>query len=442
MKRMICTVAALAMVMLTYSPARAASVRIVTTTADVGPGSLREAIDQAVDDDIIRFDPALAGATIAVESPLVIDQSIAIDGPPPFGIRVSGGNNTRVFSVEGFVNANIQYLTILEGNVLNDGDPEDNDGGGIRITGEALLNLAYSSVIVSTAARGGGIFVGPSSHVNIHNSTIGGNQATIDGGGIASEGFGSHGSVRLTNSTVTRNTAHSGGGGGIWIEDDLVLTYSTVAFNNAYDGAGGIHLADAWVQMRYSIVSNNTFASITTANCSEFYGVFIEAETNLSNDTSCDRFVTLVADPMLATIAGNGGPTATHALPYGSPALDVIPADNDWCTTASIITDQRGVVRPQHQRCDLGAFERIPAPGEVLDELISLSAATPGMSNGTQSKLLDARDKLFKGQLKPACNKLKDYIEDVQNQRGKKLAPADADALIALATELRTLLGC
>jgi hypothetical protein len=57
-------------------------------------------------------------------------------------------------------------------------------------------------------------------------------------------------------------------------------------------------------------------------------------------------------------------------------------------------------------------------------------------------KLLDARDKLLKGQLNPACNNLKNYIEDVTNQSGKKLAPPDADALIALAAELRTLLRC
>lgn len=415
------------------------ALHIVTTTADAGPGSLREALEQAAQDDLIRFDPALAGATITVQSPLVIDQSIDIMGPVPNGIRVSGGHTTRVFSVEGFVNANISYLTILEGNAH--GDDVNGDGGGIRITGEALLNLAYSSVVVSTAERGGGIFVGKLSHVNINNSTIGGNQAFI-GGGIAAEGFGGGGSVRLTNSTVTRNTAHNSGGGGIWIESFLDLTYSTVAFNNAYGGAGGIDFADARVQMRYSIVSNNTFSNTTTANCSEFYGIFVEADTNLANDNSCGVFVTLVTDPMLQTIAANGGPTATHALPYGSPALDVIPADNDWCTTASLITDQRGISRPQHGRCDIGSFERMPAPGEVLDELINLSAATPGMAIGTHSKLLDARDKLLKGQLKPACSKLKNYIEDVTAQSGKKLPPADADALIALATELRGLLGC
>lgn len=52
------------------------------------------------------------------------------------------------------------------------------------------------------------------------------------------------------------------------------------------------------------------------------------------------------------------------------------------------MTDQRGVLRPRHGRCDVGAFERVPPPGEVLDELITLSAATPSGSNGMQSKLL------------------------------------------------------
>jgi len=33
-------------------------------------------------------------------------------------------------------------------------------------------------------------------------------------------------------------------------------------------------------------------------------------------------------------------------------------------------------------------------------------------------------------------------MDDIQAQRGKKIAPADADALLALAAELRGLIGC
>jgi hypothetical protein len=49
----------------------------------------------------------------------------------------------------------------------------------------------------------------------------------------------------------------------------------------------------------------------------------------------------------------NGGPTKTHALVKGSPAIDAAPVDSD-CPAV----DQRGVARPQGAGCDIGAFER------------------------------------------------------------------------------------
>ena len=53
----------------------------------------------------------------------------------------------------------------------------------------------------------------------------------------------------------------------------------------------------------------------------------------------------------LGPLADYGGPTLTHALAPGSPAIDA--ADADQCEA----TDQRGVSRPQGEGCDIGAFE-------------------------------------------------------------------------------------
>lgn len=59
---------------------------------------------------------------------------------------------------------------------------------------------------------------------------------------------------------------------------------------------------------------------------------------------------------MLGSLADNGGPTKTHALLPGSPALDA--ADPTVCVaTPTSGVDQRGVPRPQGPGCDLGAFE-------------------------------------------------------------------------------------
>ena len=58
------------------------------------------------------------------------------------------------------------------------------------------------------------------------------------------------------------------------------------------------------------------------------------------------------ADPLLAVFAYNGGPTATHALLPGSPAIDAIPA-----AQCAVADDQRGAPRPAGPGCDSGAFE-------------------------------------------------------------------------------------
>jgi hypothetical protein len=56
---------------------------------------------------------------------------------------------------------------------------------------------------------------------------------------------------------------------------------------------------------------------------------------------------------ILSPLANNGGPTKTHALPKGSPAIDPAPVDSEYPAT-----DQRGKPRPHGPGCDIGAFER------------------------------------------------------------------------------------
>ena len=57
-------------------------------------------------------------------------------------------------------------------------------------------------------------------------------------------------------------------------------------------------------------------------------------------------------DPMLGPLQDNGGPTETHALLAGSPAIDEIPSEN-----CEVDSDQRGVPRPQGDGCDIGSYE-------------------------------------------------------------------------------------
>lgn len=84
---------------------------------------------------------------------------------------------------------------------------------------------------------------------------------------------------------------------------------------------------------------------------------------NFADDLSCSLTATgdgqgAGLDPQLATLADNGGPGLTRLPTAGSPLLDAIPIDA--CQSgpaAGVVTDERGVARPQGTGCDIGAVE-------------------------------------------------------------------------------------
>jgi Ca2+-binding RTX toxin-like protein len=67
-----------------------------------------------------------------------------------------------------------------------------------------------------------------------------------------------------------------------------------------------------------------------------------------------------LADILEPTLADNGGPTLTHALVPGSPARNAGPRRCRDVQGRPLRRDQRGVLRPQEGRCDLGAVEFLP----------------------------------------------------------------------------------
>lgn len=97
--------------------------------------------------------------------------------------------------------------------------------------------------------------------------------------------------------------------------------------------------------LRNSILANNAEKNCPARKDS----VFIREGTNLSDDDSCGGpTVMVIADAKLGPLADNGGPTKTHALLAGSPAINT-------GTSCTVQVDQRYV--PRTAQCDLGAYE-------------------------------------------------------------------------------------
>ncbi len=211
----------------------------VTSAADNltvnGQVTLREAIQAAntnlrVDGstagsgaDTIQFAAGLAGATITLNgTELQITSPMTINGLGAAQLIISGGNTSRIFEVFAGVNVTIAGLTLENGS--------GGGGGGGGIANSGTLTISNSTISGNSADAGGGIYnLGT---LTINNSTISGN-TTIGGGGIYNLG-----TLTISGSTISGNTA-SGFGGGIFNRGTLTINNSTFSDNMAGSGLGG-----------------------------------------------------------------------------------------------------------------------------------------------------------------------------------------------------------
>jgi predicted outer membrane repeat protein len=160
----------------------------VTNTLDSGPGSLRAEIAAAAAQggDTIVFSSTLKGQITLTGEELLINKSLTIQGPGAGQLAISGGNSSRVFEVAAGVQDTLAGLTITGG----DGNPAaaafDGNGGG-AILNWGTLTLSSSTVSGNTAyPSGGGIY--SAGALTISSSTVSGNSASIGGGGIYNGG--------------------------------------------------------------------------------------------------------------------------------------------------------------------------------------------------------------------------------------------------------------
>jgi hypothetical protein len=173
-----------------------------------------------------------------------VDKNVTLRGEGADQTTISGGG--PVVTVAGGVSATIESVTITGGNSVF--------GGGIFNSG--TLTLTESTVSGNTAVADGGGILNSFGTLTLQESTVSGNTAGGNigsGGGIANENGGT---VTLTESTVSGNTVSRGGGGGIANGGTLTLKESTVSGNTAF-GGGGIYNSGT-LTLQESTVSGNT----------------------------------------------------------------------------------------------------------------------------------------------------------------------------------------
>lgn len=299
----------------------------------------------------------MRSSTISASSSAAAGDNVAIGG----GAYVAGDAEL----IDSTISGN-SVTAVTQG----DGQLYTTAGGGLYLRGDlTMTNSTISGNSVEAtgtgqAAPGGGIFVRATTQIS--GSTIEGNRANGDGGGIFKAVFSNYGdpgmAFAISNSTISGNSARSGGG--IGSSRPLDLANSTVAFNTGAAGAGGIMFvldnvaySEGTLNLQSTIVASNDSGAPGNAKDLGADGALtVSGANDLVMDADPTITLpagTLAADPLLFPLAYNGGATRTHALGTGSPALD---AGNN---AAQLDFDQRGTnfARVSGAAPDIGAFE-------------------------------------------------------------------------------------
>ena len=388
-----------------------AAIISVTNTNDNGPGSLRQALAVAHDGDRITF--AVSGTITLTSGGLGVFKNVTISGPGADQLSIDGNQSPTqpVFSVSAI--ATISGLTIR-----NSADGIDNFGGTLTVRNCVISDNAFSGISITTqefgvvtatilsttvsgnsqggvssvpnifsggatvtitdctisnnfsAPGGGGIF-GTHTFLSVANSTISGNSTPRSGGGISvsgglvienstisgnsagTSGGGIYGGATVENSTISDNSAGVSGGG---IYGGATVENSTISGNSGTNG-GGIYNTS-------SLIVRNTIlnAGASGENIFNDGGTVTSLGYNLSSDDA-GGYLTgpgdqINTDPLLGPLQNNGGPTFTHALLPGSPAIDA----GDPNFSPPPFNDQRGCHfdRVFNGRIDIGSFETQP----------------------------------------------------------------------------------
>lgn len=271
----------------------------------------------------------------------------------------------------------------------------DNDDG-IRNMRGATVAIDHTTISGNGSQGNGGVLNLPDSYLTLVSSTVVDNTGGFsDGGG----GIYNNGTATIINSTISNNVSKKGGGGiynvpraemgnGTVVDAGvLTITGSTITENYAPGGGGGLRGASA-VLISTIVAGNHAGIETIVPDDLAAYGFDATPPSPSFNNligiqlgTSSEDLLVDgvngnqvgVVDPFLGPLEDNGGPTMTHALLRGSPAIDA------GLNPLGLAMDQRGEPRTLGQATDIGAFES-PLPQLPPSELLVKSLRGQGDS--------------------------------------------------------------
>ena len=310
------------------------------------------------------------------------------------------GNQTICADCDGGgVRVSVGSLSISGGSVS--GNTATGDGGGISVDRSTIADVVAPATLTvddvdvslnNAGGDGGGVDVKVDS-ATIDSSTIDSNSASGDGGGVNAGGVFNgelvvSGMVEIVDSTVSGNSATSGGGVRLAAPDGSMVaaTDSTFDSNSATVAGGGFFVGPTeLVDLDHTTITRNSApagANIASngptsfersiiaepggggANCGPIVPAapifvvpnLLSGGSNWFDDASCNvapsDTVDPGADPLLGPLADNGGSTLTRLPAADSPIAGLIGV-----LDCGDPTDQRGTARPAGFGCEPGSVE-------------------------------------------------------------------------------------
>ena len=265
-----------------------------------------------------------------------------------------GGGTARLLAEQSTVSENSAWY--FGGGVFNRGAGYVD--GEVCANGVGLLTLRNTTVSGNRAVEwlGGGVanwagsgdeFAGGPCGIgrtSLEHATVSGNEAPV-GGGVLNITYNATGEATLSHSIISGNRAGEA---------------ASEAGDYCYEQDGSEHACDGIVANDY-----NLFGHAAENDYEAFAGTFTPTVGSDIKATSDGRNTPLsgILDPILRD---NGGRTKTHALVFGSPAIDA----GDPAFSPPPYYDQRGPGYPRvvNRRIDIGAYEYQPPVGGVTVE--------------------------------------------------------------------------
>jgi len=271
-------------------------------------------------------------------------------------------------------------LSVINSTVSGNQASGNVDGGGIAVSGSVgittILTVSNTTIDGNTAFRnGGGLAITGFVTTTIEGSTISNNfarNAGGGGGGINVSGTALSPGFVMRNSTVSGNTASSliapfpGYGGGLRFAvtfGNFSIQNSTITNNTAGKSGGGVFIFGGRGNhtVQSSVIAGNSAASFNDVSSSLTVNVGSSLIGSIGGFAVNDLGGNLPfgASPLLQALGANGGLTQTHLPDAGSPLRNI------GSNPGGLTTDQRGAGFPRlvGAGVDIGAVESVDATG-------------------------------------------------------------------------------